>query len=956
MPADPMELLHEKVRSALKKLGYDKLLPVQEKAIPVIFRGYHTLIVAPTGSGKTEAAILPVLSMMASEKSLGGGVKAIYITPLRALNRDITWRIERLIELVGFKVQVRHGDTGSSGRRRFLEEPPDFAVMTPESLSLLLASTGVEGRGRRIWGNVRWVIVDEIQEFLESERGAELSVVLERLEARSRSRIQRIGLSATLSGKSAHEAAKLLAYGRRVEIVTIDEYKDYDLRVHVVNGTGDTFESMASEVADIIEREGSSTLVFVNTRSTAEALGRELARRLGRGLVGVHHGSLDRSVREDAEVKFKKGDLRALVATSSMELGIDVGRVDLVVQFMSPRQAQTMTQRAGRAGHRLGLTSRATIVVPRNLFEVLEAGVIALRVKRGKLEDIKPHMKPLDALAHQLTALVIEGLARTLEEAYRILSKAYPFSMLSISELEEVARHLDSVKVLRYDESSGELREGRRARSYFYKVSMIPDELEYTVVDVVSDSKIGEVSEKFIEYHALKQGGESKLRFILAGRLWEALEVDQDSARVVVKPISDYLEHLIPSWHGELIPVDYKVAREVCSIISLAMDDPELAYKLLESRFIPGDYAKEIIDDLLRTVRDWGDSYLTPTTPVIEEYRGVAIVYACLGSRGNLALALVVSNILERLGVYTQFESIPYAIVFKSRLASGLGELIREALIEAKSLDHTGRLGLIINALRKSTAYMSRFREVAKRMGVFDPDARIPLELLKRAIKSYGDSIVARETVREMLHEKLDLKALNEFLDLMKDPIVVKPQDYTPLAKAVLTNPYIRSSEVAVDIKAIAIDKLIQAKKARLHSRNALMLCVSCGYYWSIRVSEVPKTPITCPRCQKSLLAPLPESEWGRSAVELFKRRHTKLSKEEKKVIKELKERALLYLTYAAQGLGSYVVEALMAKGVGPQRAKRILSKLVTEGEGKFYEEIIKAEEEYIANRKYWST
>ncbi|MEM1873709.1 MAG: DEAD/DEAH box helicase, partial [Acidilobaceae archaeon] len=190
-----LSLLHPRVREALRKAGYERLLPVQEKALPVVLRGSHTLIVAPTGSGKTEAALLPILSLMLSEEPESRGLRLVYVTPLRALNRDVALRIEKLASLCGFSVLVRHGDTGQADRRRFLREPPDIMVTTPETLTLLLTLR----EHRDLWSRVGWVIVDEVHELLESERGAELSITLERLSLASRRRIQRVGLSATLS-------------------------------------------------------------------------------------------------------------------------------------------------------------------------------------------------------------------------------------------------------------------------------------------------------------------------------------------------------------------------------------------------------------------------------------------------------------------------------------------------------------------------------------------------------------------------------------------------------------------------------------------------------------------------------------------------------------------------------------------------------------------------------------
>ncbi|MEB3852019.1 MAG: DEAD/DEAH box helicase [Desulfurococcales archaeon] len=957
MAASALEMLHPRVRGAMERLGYQALLPVQERAIPVILSGSHTLVVAPTGSGKTEAALLPVLSMMASlrdEGRLPRGVKAVYVTPLRALNRDIERRIRGLVEHSGFRVQVRHGDTGPAGRRRFLRDPPDVMVTTPESLTLLLAATAPRG----LWGGVRWVIVDEIHELIESERGAELALTLERLSRLASGRVQRIALSATLSERGMREAAGLLAGHRRVEVVVERGGKEYEVGVVIVEGRELDWARMVETVADIVKSQEGQVLVFVNTRSTAEKLASELARRLGGESVRVHHGSLARSVREEAERLFKEGRVKVLVATSSMELGIDVGTIRLVVQFMSPRQVMAMTQRAGRAGHRLGETSRAVIVAPQNLFEAVESAVIAFRTARGHLEDLRAPRGLLCPVAHQAAALAVERGSFTRDDLLELLSSTMQYDGVSPEEVDELLEHLDSVKVLRYDPLEGTARQGRRTRSYLYRVSMIPDEVTYTVIDMVEDRKVGEVSERFVEASLLNLREGERLRFVLAGRLWEAVEIDDEEAKMVVKPIAE-AEGFVPVWHGELIPVSYKVAREVCSLISLAMDNPSMALGLLESRGLRGRWAEWAVEVARSTAAAWGGPLLEPSRPVVEVYPSLTLVYACLGSRGNQALALLLSELLSARDVKVSFNQIPYAIVLMRPDGGPVpGDLVASALREAASMDPVSRAGLIYEALRRSQAFTYRFLHVARRLGVLDPGVRVPASLLRRVLEAYRDSVVEREVLRELAHDMLDLRALEDFLSSMKEPAVVSPGDEaTPLAEEVLGNPYLRQ-DIAVNIKEIALGKLIDSLRRRLSKRRVRLLCIRCGHSWEVDVSRVPSGPLRCPRCGMPTLAPLPTGEWGSRVVEALRKslRGERLSREESKLVREARERASLYMHYAFQGYGRIVVEALMARGVGPSVAKRVIERYFAGGEREFYRAIMEAEEKYIATRKYWDS
>ena len=948
--AGAWELLHPRLRDVLPRLGYLRLLPVQEKAIPVVLAGHHTLIVAPTGSGKTEASMIPILSMMLSDLDRGGlgeGVKVVYVTPLRALNRDVAGRIERLANAFGFKVLVRHGDTGASDRRRFLEEPPDVMVTTPESLNLLLTLRDYRG----IWSNVGWAVVDEVQELLESERGSELAVILERLQVASRRRIQRIGLSATLSRNSIRWAVGLLAYGRHVVVVEDPEPKVYSVTVEVVDSGDESFWGEAvGRVAGML-KDSSSTLIFTNTRYTAELLASSLSRLLGEGSVVAHHGSLSRHVREGAERDFKEGRLRALVATSSMELGVDIGRVNLVIQFLSPRQAIVMTQRAGRAGHRLWEVSRGVIVTLRNIYEMMESGVIAFRVERGNIEDVEPHIKPYDALAHQLVAMVVEGSATSVEEAYNIVKSTLPYSNLTMEELTRLVKHLSEVGVLR--ESDGRLSMSRRTLSYLYGVTMIPDEREFDVVNVLDNKKIGRVSERFVEWNLAKLDTRSqdRFRFVLAGKVWEVLEVDLEAERVTVKPVGVAEGH-VPVWEGELIPVSYKVAREVCSVMELVMEDPGRGLKLLEARKL-SQHASYIADVLSKTRSLWGIS-LSHVNPVIEDYGRLSILHVCLGSKGNFALALLLSKLMEKFKP-VEFKFIPYAVIFTS--PTGVpGELVARALVEAKSLDPVERASMVHDALRRSKAYLIRFYHVAKRMGVLDPDAKAGYGLVEKLAEAYAGSIVDVEALRETLHDKVDLRAVEELLETLREPVVVKPERLTPLAEHVLNNPYVKS-DVATNIKALAFDQIVEVKRRYLESREALILCIMCGHTTTVRVGSIGGR-MSCGRCGSSMLAPLPNSDWGKSVVEVYRRhlRGERLSKEEAKLVEEVRDRAGLYLNYASLNLGAYVVKALMNQGVGPRRARRVLEALVTRGERAFYEELLRTEEEYVATRRYWGS
>jgi len=348
------------VREALSARGFETPTEPQRRALPALTAGEHVLVIAPTGSGKTETAMLPVFDALVGEDRHGIG--ALYITPLRALNRDMRERLDWWGETLGLDIDVRHGDTSDYHRRQQAEDPPDVLVTTPETLQAMFTGK----RLRAALEDIEHVVVDEIHELAVSKRGAQLAAGLERLRDLA-GPCQRIGLSATVDDPD--EVAALLTGDRNYTVAEVPVGADLQVDVCCPDVT-EADEQLARELVtdpevashvraiDEIIAANKATLVFVNTRQTAEALGSRL-KEYGTD-VGIHHGSLARDSRVDVESQFKAGDLDALLCTSSMELGIDVGHVDHVIQYNSPRQVARLLQRIGRAGHREGAISAGT--------------------------------------------------------------------------------------------------------------------------------------------------------------------------------------------------------------------------------------------------------------------------------------------------------------------------------------------------------------------------------------------------------------------------------------------------------------------------------------------------------------------------------------------------------------------------------------------------------------------
>jgi ATP dependent helicase, Lhr family len=443
--------LHDAIKAALAERGFDEPTEPQRLAIPLVLEGRNVLIVAPTGSGKTEAAILPVLSKFLELGAAEPGIYILYITPLRALNRDLLDRLKWWGARLGISVDMRHGDTDEADRQRQSRNPPHMLITTPEMLQAILT-------GKRLLEHLkqlRWVVVDEVQELAEDKRGVQLSVTLERLRYHVGRDLQMIGLSATVG--SVDEVARFLfGVGRPYEVVQVNVVRRMSLEiVRPTPGDGDRADAQRLSIhEDVVARlrtikelveANRATLIFVNTRSMAELLGFRLAQAYPDLPASVHHSSLSKMVRLSVESGLKSGKLKAVVATSSLELGIDIGHVDLVIQYLSPHQVVRLMQRVGRSGHRLTSVPRG-VIIGDDVNDVLEAFEIVRRAKSGLLEATKVPYKPYDVLANQVAAFLMLRPRWKLQELYEVVRRAYPYRDLTLDELKRVVKFMDQLR------------------------------------------------------------------------------------------------------------------------------------------------------------------------------------------------------------------------------------------------------------------------------------------------------------------------------------------------------------------------------------------------------------------------------------------------------------------------------------------------------------------------------
>ncbi len=942
----PFNSFCKPLQEALEKMGFKEATEPQRQAIPLIHAGENVLLIAPTGTGKTEAALLPIFDqLLRNSHLLGSGTSILYVTPLRALNRDILRRMAWLAEELGIKVAVRHGDTSVSERRRQALTPPDMLITTPETLQIILPARVM----RRHLRQVRWVVVDEVHELVGDKRGVQLSVALERLKDLTGRDFQRVGLSATI-GSPGKVKAFLQGSGREVKVVYVPMPRDTELWVEVpVASERDEEEArrlkVTVEVAARLRRlveliEGHrSVLVFTNTREAAELLASRLRAARPDLSVEAHHGSLSREARVEAEAGLKEGEVKALVCTSSLELGIDVGHVDLVIQYMSPRQVTRLVQRVGRSGHRAWEAPRG-VVLALMADDVLESAVIASKALRSELEQVEVHERPLDVLAHQLVGLCLDRRRVRVEEAYELVRRTWLYHGLTWEDFEAVVGYLEERGFIRRRDSWLSPRPDKAWAYYFENVSMIPDTRRFTVVEIASRRRIGELDEEFVAVH-----GRPGLVFILAGRPWRLVGVGEEE--VLVEEVED-VAGAIPSWVGELIPVPFEVAQEVGRARRMVAEallkglDPMEALHDLPMDEAAREKAVAVVKEQLAS----GVPLADDRRVVVEGLGRMVVVHACLGSKVNEALGMLLAGVLSgRLGESVGYRSDPYRVLllFSREVKGGM---VADVLKELGGEEVEDSLKALV---KSSDLYCWRLLHVARRFGVVGRDVK--LSSAKRLSKLLEGSLMERAAVEEVLVDKLDAVRLSEVLKKVASGEVAIEVYEGSLEAGVSPMAYYIIDAAAphgIMPPAKPVRLLLDMLKQRLMEKDVKLLCMFCGQWESVRKVGYLPEEIKCPRCGAKFVA----VTWkGDEELARALRKHLKkqrLTKEEQEALRRGQLSAGLVLTY-----GRKAAIAMAAKGVGPHTASRILGR-PHRSEDDFYLDILQAEREYAATRAFW--
>jgi ATP-dependent Lhr-like helicase len=954
--ADAFAHLHGDVRAALSERGFDSPTEPQARAIPPLAAGEDCLVVAPTGTGKTETAMLPIFSAIAGREATHG-VQALYITPLRALNRDMRERLEWWGETLGVQVDVRHGDTTDYQRSKQAENPPDVLVTTPETLQAMFTGKKL----RRALADVEHVVVDEVHELAAAKRGAQLTIGLEHLREYADG-FQRVGLSATVGDPA--EVGRFLTGGPDPTIVEVDVGSRLDITVREPEVTARdeqlagrlmTEATVASHVRVIDElvAEHEATLVFVNTRQTAEALGSRL-KELGTD-IGIHHGSLSKEARIEVEDGFKAGELSGLLCTSSMELGIDVGHIDHVVQYQSPRQVCRLLQRVGRAGHRRDAISSGTVVTTRP-DDTFEALAITERALDGDVEPARIHHGSLDTVANQICGLLMGFGEISARGAYEILTRAYPFRNLDEAEFKEVVRELSENRVLWLDEDADRIEKSRGTWQYFYaNLSMIPDEANYTVEDMASGRTVGTLAERFVVNFA----GPGEV-FIQGGEMWRITEVDEEEEAVKVTPVEDPGGE-VPSWVGQEIPVPFAVAGHVSRLRERAArrfergDDRAAVAAWLAGAYPTDEHTARSALEQVESHVDTGAPVPAPDRVVVEFQGREVVVNASFGHRTNETLGRVLSALLgQQSGSSVAMEVDPYRIELEVPRGIRAADVVEK--LETTDPDHLRPL--VELSLKNADSLKFKLAQVAAKFGALKRyrGAGATNFGRDRLLDALQDSPVYDEAVRETLHEDLAVGRAADVLRRVQAgdssggsdepatddglvPIAVEVVgERTPIGRGG------RSSGRELLSPENADASVIQTVKERIRSDRVILLCCHC-HEWDRRqqVRRVPDQP-ECPECGSTRVAAL--NPWADEVVQAV--RATEKDEEQEDQTERAYRAASL-----VQSHGKRAVIALAARGVGPHNAAQVINKL-REDEDDFYRDILTKERQYARTKSFW--
>jgi len=837
----------------------------------------------------------------------------LYITPLRALNRDVFRRIIKYAENEYLSIQIRHGDTTQSARKKITESPPDILITTPETLLILLTQKKILDA----LSELEWIIIDEVHELLGNERGSQLSLSLERLQLNSKQEITRVGLSATV-GNIDESAKFIVGTKRKCKIIQDNSIRKYDVEVKYIDGT---ISDVVDHIIEYVTKNhpNSPVLLFTNTRGESEYLA-SILREKTTLRVELHHGSLSQEIREETEETLRQGRPGIIVCTSSLELGLDIGSVELVIHYGSPRQVSKLIQRIGRSKHNRDSSAKG-LIITNNPDDEFETYAILERVKEKSIEVQMIHEGALDVLAHHLVGLSMQLGNVPVDLAFQVIKQAYPFRNTTIEDLFSVLEILHNNSILFFDKEEMIFqKKGRAFRYFFENLSTIPDILKFKVFDTASKKIIGSLDQRFVGDH-----GDPGNVFVLRGMQWRILNIDESSLKINVEPVQSAGIN-VPYWEGENIPVDYITANKVGIFRTKVQTDSLLVsnqiIKNLKLDTIPNE--KIIVVESLRV-------------------RNTVVIHSCFGTKINSTLSMLLSTMISaKTGYLIDSRSDAYRIIMSSN-----GRILEKQVLD--TLNEVYDLAPVVSASLAGTHNLNwRTWCVAKKFGIVGREAVYDRKAARFIYEKYSKTPLANEVLRELFHDKYDLENTETLLEKIRSNEIkikwIEVENFSKLAESILdhTAKYYASPA--------NIDKgILDLVKARLLKTKHRLICVRCGKWERVVETKEVNNTLSCHYCKSHQITATYYSDYDLAKIVQKKHVGKKLTTEENhKFARAWKISSLL------ESFGQTALIVLSGYGVGADTGARILRNMI--GEEELYKQIYEAERQYVTTRGFWDS
>ncbi|MEM4590203.1 MAG: helicase-related protein, partial [Candidatus Micrarchaeia archaeon] len=644
--------------------------------------------------------------------------------------------------------------------------------------------------------------------------------------------------------------------------------------------------------------------------------------------IAVHHGSLSKEVRIQLEDDFKNGKLHALVATSSLELGIDIGDISHVIQYMSPRQVSRLIQRVGRSGHTIKGTSKGTIICA-DPDDVFEAHALLNLIEEGQLEEQQICENALDVLAHQIAGILVEREKEvSTEEVYSVIKRAYPYSTLHPEKFLSVINFMEDKRLLK--KNGNMLQRMSSTRLYYYEhLSTIPSVEKFLVKDAATNKIISTLDEDFVSFF------ETNELFITKGVPWRILDIDNER-RIVVVEAADDISAAIPDWEGEEIPTSYEVAQTVGklrTIIKELLKESEDINKAAKETGIEAEAIKDLIDS-----PEFREMMPTNKNILIECWNDVAVIHVLGGLNANRTLAAVLAERLSKeygSSIKTLVDAYRIALILPRKTESNV---VKDQLLAIARSDIKSDLE---SHLSKHKLFRFKFIHIGKMFNLFRETPRIS----DRFIQAFVGTPVYEETLRDVYSSYYDLKNAQKILDgIAKKEISVHSVHVKKLSP-VATRALIRNhgSELIASIEPTS--EIIKAFKAKLLGKSVVLYCMHCGKDWISFIGTLQEK-VKCPKCGSSVVTIMPNFVSVEDVRKLLKKK--RLNSEEKSWREKLERSAAIISASGRNG-----VITLSTYGIGPTKASSILSRPY-KNEDEFYAALLEAQKTFIRTKRFW--